>query len=184
PRSMLWDGTTLVQNCGRMIWIFVDYLTDATQKSQKVFVDVLSEIATHEVEEIGVEHLLRDVKDTTVSSLATEIDGKLKALKSLDGRLREIRSSLDLSIDGKLPLNHEILYYLQEVFNLLLNLNVTELTKAFAVKTSDMILVIYLASLIRSVIALHNLINNKMLNKKYKKTEDSKPVPVPAAAGS
>ncbi|KAL5568516.1 hypothetical protein UlMin_025091 [Ulmus minor] len=152
---------------------------DANQKSQKVFVHVLSEIAAHELEEIGVEHLLRDVKDTTISSLATEIDGKLKALKSLDGRLREIRSYLDLAIDGTLPLNHEILYYLQDVFNLLPNLNVTELIKAFAVKTSDIILVIYLASLIRSVIALHNLINNK-----YEKTEDSKPVPVPAAAGS
>ena len=33
---------------------------------------------------------------------------------------------------------------------------------SFAVKTNDMMLVIYLSSLIRSVIALHNLINNKV----------------------
>ncbi|PWA62739.1 26S proteasome non-ATPase regulatory subunit 7 [Artemisia annua] len=46
---------------------------NATQKSQKVFVHVPSEIAAHEVEEIGVEHLLRDVKDTTISTLATEV---------------------------------------------------------------------------------------------------------------
>lgn len=32
-----------------------------------------------------------------------------------------------------------------------------------AVKTNDMMLVIYLSSLIRSVIALHNLINNKVI---------------------
>jgi 26S proteasome regulatory subunit N8 len=81
---------------------------------------------------------------------------------------------------------------LQDVFNLLPNLNVNELIKAFAgnhaftitdlifpfsdisynsslnfhffgaVKTNDMMLVIYLSSLIRSVIALHNLINNKV----------------------
>lgn len=31
-----------------------------------------------------------------------------------------------------------------------------------AVKTNDMMLVIYLSSLIRSVVALHNLINNKV----------------------
>jgi 26S proteasome regulatory subunit N8 len=37
--------------------------------------------------------------------------------------------------------------------------------KSFAVKTNDMMLVIYLSSLIRSVIALHNLINNKAVNK-------------------
>ncbi|KAL5568500.1 hypothetical protein UlMin_025075, partial [Ulmus minor] len=26
PSSMLWDGTALVQNCGKMIWMFMDYL--------------------------------------------------------------------------------------------------------------------------------------------------------------
>ncbi|KAL6541594.1 26S proteasome non-ATPase regulatory subunit 7 A [Orobanche gracilis] len=157
---------------------------NATQRSQKVFVHVPSEIAAHEVEEIGVEHLLRDVKDTTVSTLATEVTGKLAALKGLDARLKEIRSYLDLVIEGKLPLNHEILYHLQDMFSLLPNLNVIELVKAFSVKTNDMMLVIYLSSLIRSVIALHNLINNKVLNKQYEKIEDSKPVAVPAAAGS
>ncbi|KAG6436634.1 hypothetical protein SASPL_101536 [Salvia splendens] len=157
---------------------------NATQKSQNVFVHVPSEIAAHEVEEIGVEHLLRDVKDTTISTLATEVTGKLAALKGLDARLKEIRSYLDLVIEEKLPLNHEILYHLQDVFNLLPNLNVSELVKSFAVKTNDMMLVIYLSSLIRSVIALHNLINNKMLNKEHEKAEDSKPVAVPTAAGS
>ncbi|KAL9231404.1 hypothetical protein vseg_006636 [Gypsophila vaccaria] len=157
---------------------------NATQKSQKVFVHIPSEIAAHEVEEIGVEHLLRDVKDATISTLATEVTGKLAALKGLDARLREIRSYLELVVDGKLPLNHEILYHLQDVFNLLPNLSVPALIKAFAVKTNDMMLVIYLSSLIRSVIALHNLINNKMLNKEHEKVEDSKAVAIPAAAGS
>ncbi|CAA6666439.1 unnamed protein product [Spirodela intermedia] len=151
---------------------------NATQKSQKVFVHVPSEIAAHEVEEIGVEHLLRDVKDTTISTLATEVTGKLAALKGLDARLRDIRGYLDLVIDGKLPLNHEILYHLQDVFNLLPNLNVNELIKAFAVKTNDMMLVIYLSSLIRSVIALHNLINNKMLNKEHENAEDAQPIAI------
>lgn len=157
---------------------------NATQKSQKIFVHVPSEIAAHEVEEIGVEHLLRDVKDTTISTLANEVTGKITALKGLDARLREIRSYLDLVIDEKLPLNHEILYHLQDVLNLLPNLNVAELVKGFAVKTNDMMLVIYLSSLIRSVIALHNLINNKMLNKEHEKAEDAKPATVPSAAGS
>ncbi|KAL2321911.1 hypothetical protein Fmac_026290 [Flemingia macrophylla] len=68
------------------------------------------------------------------------------------------------------------------MFNLLPNLNVADLIKAFAVKTNDMMLVIYLSSLIRSVIALHNLINNKMLNKEDERAEDSKSVTVPSAA--
>ena len=50
---------------------------------------------------------------------------------------------------------------LQDVFNLLPNLDL-EITRSFAVKSNDMMLVIYVASLIRSVLALHNLINNKV----------------------
>ncbi|PPS20135.1 hypothetical protein GOBAR_AA00448 [Gossypium barbadense] len=146
------------------VWTIRMRLLNATQKSQKVFVHVPSEIAAHEVEEI-VKHLLRDVKDTTISTLATEVTGKLTALKGLDARLREIRG-----------------YLVLDVFNLLPNLNVNDLIKAFAVQTNDMMLVIYLSSLIRSVIALHNLINNKMLNKEHEKAEDAKPATIQAAS--
>ncbi|KAG7027409.1 26S proteasome non-ATPase regulatory subunit 7-like A, partial [Cucurbita argyrosperma subsp. argyrosperma] len=156
---------------------------NATQKSQKIFVHVPSEIGAHEVEEIGVAHLLRDVKDAAISTLATEVSGKLTGLKGLDSSLREIRSYLDLVVDEKLPINHEILYYLQDVFNLFPNLNVADLVKAFSVKTNDMLLVIYLSSFIRSVIALHNLIRNKMLNKEHEKAEDAKSASVAASSG-
>ncbi|KAL2652542.1 hypothetical protein R1flu_020670 [Riccia fluitans] len=157
---------------------------DATQKSQKVFVHVASEIGAYEAEEIGVEHLLRDVKDATVSTLATDVGGKLVALKGLEARLKEIQAYLDYVVEGKLPINHEILYHLQDVFNLLPNLNVQELVKSFAVKTNDMMLVIYLSSLIRSVIALHNLINNKMLNKEHERLEDATTSALPPITAS
>ena len=42
-----------------------------------------------------------------------QVTGKLAALKGLDARLREIHGYLDLVVDEKLPLNHEILYHLQ-----------------------------------------------------------------------
>ena len=63
------------------------------------------------------------------------------------------------------PYPYQIIYGLQDVFNLLPNSNVEELVKAFAVKTNDMMLAVYLSSIIRSVLALHNLINNKLYNK-------------------
>jgi hypothetical protein len=50
----------------------------------------------------------------------------------------------------------------QEVFNLLPNLDLQSFVQSMAAKTSDELLVVYLASLIRAVIALHNLINNKV----------------------
>lgn len=70
-----------------------------------------------------------------------------------------------VSIDGKLPVNNQISYNLQDIFNLLPNLNIEELVKSMLIKTNDLYLVIYLSSLIRSIIALHNLLSNKI---KYK----------------
>jgi len=54
--------------------------------------------------------------------------------------------------------------------------------KAFSVKSNDHMYVLYVASLIKSVISLHNLINNKIHNKeieaentkKEKEAEDEK----------
>eukprot|EP00850_Spirogloea_muscicola_P018981 SM000180S03506 [mRNA] locus=s180:241953:244887:+ [translate_table: standard] len=140
---------------------------DGTQKSQKAFVHIASEIGAYEAEEIGVEHLLRDVKDSTISTLASEVSAKMNALKGLESRLKEIQAYLNLVVDGKLPVNHEIMYHLQDVFNLLPNLNVQELVTSFAVKTNDMMLVIYLSSLIRSVI----------LNKEHERTIDDAAAP-------
>lgn len=146
---------------------------DGTQKNQKTFVHVTSEIGAYEAEEIGVEHLLRDVKDAKISTLADKVISKVDSLKGLEERLKEIRTYLDAVLDGRLPINHEIMGHLQDVFNLLPNLNVTQLVKAFAVKSNDMMLVLYLSSVIRSVVALHNLINNKVLNKESERAKDA-----------
>merc|ERR1711971_1112647 len=58
--------------------------------------------------------------------------------------------------------NQEIIANIQTIVNLLPNLNVEELVQSVFTKTNDMHMVIYLSSLIRSVIALHDLINNKI----------------------
>ncbi len=68
-------------------------------------------------------------------------------------------------------MNHQILYQLQDIFNLLPNLNLEVFTRSFAVKTNDQLLVVYIASLVRSVIALHTLIENKVSNREAEKQE-------------
>lgn len=45
------------------------------------------------------------------------------------------------------------------------NLKVEETVRSFSVKTNDYMQVIYVSSLLRSVISLHNLINNKIHGK-------------------
>ena len=127
---------------------------------------VPSQIDAEESEEIGVEHLLRDIKDNAIGTLSTRVTDQLNSLKGLQSRLEEIREYLQKVVNHQLPINHQIIYYLQDIFNLLPNLNVSDTVKSFSVKTNDQLLVIYLSSLIRAVIALHNLINNKIENLK------------------
>merc|ERR1712000_192568 len=107
----------------------------------------------------------RDVKDASVSNLTTAVQEKLSSLKSLNVHIKEMEEYLDNVCKGKLPPNHQIINQIQDIFNLLPNLSVEELIRSFSVKTNDMMLVIYLSSVIRSVIALHNLINNKIANR-------------------
>lgn len=75
---------------------------------------------------------------------------------------------------GTLPINHQIVYHLQDIFNLLPDMTHKDFKSSIYVKTNDQMLVVYLAALIRSVIALHNLINNKLTNRDAEKKEGKK----------
>lgn len=124
-----------------------------------------SEIGAEEAEEVGVEHLLRDIKDTTVGTLSQRITNQLLGLKGLHSQLREIRDYLKQVSEEKLPINHQIIYQLQDIFNLLPDINHESFNKSFYVKNNDQMLVVYLAAMVRSIVALHNLINNKLTNR-------------------
>jgi len=145
----------------------------STEAPKLTFSHITSEIGALEAEEVGVEHLLRDIKDTSVSTLATHISGRLNSLKSLISHLQEMKIYLENVAIGKLPINHQIIGNMQDIFNLLPNLNVEEMSKSFSTKTNDMMFVIYLSSLIRSILALHNLINNKIENRDAEKKAEN-----------
>ena len=71
-------------------------------------------------------------------------------------------------------MNHQITYLLQDIFNLLPDVTNPQFVKSINVNTNDQMLVLYTSSLIRSIIALHNLINNKLTNKEAEKREGKK----------
>merc|ERR1712226_1705918 len=135
---------------------------------KRTFLHVQSTVGAFEAEEVGVEHLLRDIKNASASTLAVRVGDKIAALKGLSMRLAEISKYLQSVYEGKMPMNEEIIYQLQEVFNLLPDQDSEELVKSFAMETNDMMLALYLGSILRSTVALHNLINNKIKNKKLK----------------
>lgn len=127
---------------------------------KKTFAHVPSMIGAMEAEEVGVEHLLRDINDPTVSTIASLIQGKMSGLATLADKLLEMKNYLTHVVDGKIKPSQEIIGNMQGILNLLPNLNVEELVRAMLVKTNDLQMAIYLSSLIRSVIALHDLLNN------------------------
>lgn len=158
----------------------------------KTFVHTPSIIEAEEAEEIGVEHLLRDIRDVAVGTLSTRITSQLQSLQGLHLRLRDIGTYLQKVLDGDLPVNHAILGNLQDVFNLLPNLATpkpvlaatengaavpavgdSDLARAMSVKTNDQLMTIYLSSLIRAITAFHDLIENKIQNKQQQEDKEN-----------
>eukprot|EP00750_Incisomonas_marina_P017826 INCI2504.1.p2 GENE.INCI2504.1~~INCI2504.1.p2 ORF type:complete len:322 (+),score=72.93 INCI2504.1:163-1128(+) len=140
----------------------VEKVSESGGETEKVFKYIRSEVGAFEAEEVGVEHLLRDINDASTSNLAEQIKHKVSALNGLEGRLAEMSSYLDKVHAGDLPINNEIVYNLQNIMNLFPNLNLEGLIQSIFVKTNDMYLVIYVSSIIRSVTALHDLLQNKI----------------------
>lgn len=152
----------------------VEEIKDDGTTTQNTFLHVPSLITASEAEEIGVEHLLRDVKNLSVGTLSSRVADQLQSLEGLHSRLLEIKDYLEQVVAGSLPVNHQIIYNLQDVFNLLPNLEGalrggnagiaeegSDGKRPFTVATNDQLLVMYLSSLIRAVIALHDLVLNK-----------------------
>jgi 26S proteasome regulatory subunit N8 len=168
----------------------IEEIKDDGTSTTKTFVHTPSTIEAEEAEEIGVEHLLRDIRDVAVGTLSTRITAQLQSLQGLHLRLREIGAYLQKVLDGDLPVNHAILGNLQDIFNLLPNLTTppasrssangvnqvenSELARAMRVKTNDQLMTIYLSSLVRAITAFHDLIDNKVQNRQQQEEKDAK----------
>lgn len=138
---------------------------DETGELVKKFKHIPSSVGVHEMEAVGVEHLLRDIKDLTEGSLVKQISNKVLSLKALIERLSEISNYLELVLNKSYPVNAQIVSNLQEIVNLLPNLSGEKTVRSFSVMTNEMMQTIYVASIIRTIVALHKLINNRIDNK-------------------
>ena len=123
----------------------------------------------------------RDIRNSTVGTLSQRISNQLMGLKGLTKSLYDVRAYLDKVLAHKLPINHQILSHIQDIFNLLPDVSHPDLIKSIYVKTNDEMLLVYLSSLIRSIIALHNLIMNKIQNSDAEKADNA---PASGAVGA
>jgi len=166
PVLVIVDIRPEVQDVPTQAYYSVEEVNDS-KETVRTFKHIDSLVEAYEAEEVGVEHLLRDINDPTVSTLASRVQHKMSGLKGLRSRLEEMYTYMKAVVEGDMPVNNQVIYNLQDIFNLLPNLNIEALVKSYFVKTNDMHLVVYLSSLIRSIIALHNLLNNKINYKDY-----------------
>ncbi|KAI3643119.1 hypothetical protein MP228_012674 [Amoeboaphelidium protococcarum] len=146
-------------------YVAYEDIRDDGTATMKTFEHLPSQITSEESEEIGVEHLLRNVKDTATGDLASRVEQKMTSLGRLGEHLSQIQSYLGKVLDGQLPVNQPIMNNLQKILNLLPDLSNEQVAKSFNVVNNDRLVSVYLASLSRSIVALHELIDNKLQNK-------------------
>lgn len=155
--------------------------TGKERRVQRTFAHVSTSLGAMEAEEVGVEHLLRDINDPTVSTIASLIKNKVSGLGTLGEKLLECKQYLERCAKGEIQINPEIVFNLQTMIHLLPNYTSNvPLVHSMMLKTNDMYMSMYIASLIRSVIALHDLVNNKIRygedGTEYKEEEATKKI--------
>lgn len=112
-----------------------------------------------EVEEIGVEHLLRDIKDVDMSEIGTTLTDSVHGLAALEHRLQNIYAYFQEVIEGKLPCDNEIIGIVQSIFNLLPNLELKETNESLNSKSDESAFMVFMTQICRTVVSLHELVN-------------------------
>jgi len=147
-------------------------LEDDASAPRQSFTNVRTSLTTIESEEIGVEQLLRDLTDSTVSTLHTRIQDKEQSLKVLASKLIEIRDYLEDVTAKRLRMNPEVLYKIQEIFNQLPNLHRVKNSSSMVREVNDIAVAEYVGSLVRCILAIGNLISNKKMLQEAKEKKE------------
>lgn len=155
-------------------YIEVEQIHDDGTPPTKTFEHVPCDIGAEEAEEVGVEHLLRDIKDQTAGTLSQRVTDKFLALIGMREKLQFMEKYLKNVADNKQPFCHNINYIVQDIINMLPDTMSPEFVKSNNFQTNDQMLMMYMGSLARSVVSLHNLINNKISLREAEKTDTDK----------
>lgn len=115
----------------------------------------------------------RDIKDSTLGTLSQRILGQLEGVEGLTQKLTAIVDYLGMVTSDRIPVNNQIIFHLQDIYNLLPDLHLHDTMRSIHVNTNDQMLVIYVASIVRAILALHDLINNKLANRESERSEES-----------
>ena len=130
------------------------------QTFSRTFVHVPVHYTATEAEEVGVEHLQRDMRSCQTATMSSDVVSFVKSMGMLAERLQNVEQYLHSVISGELPVNQSILHSIQESFNSLPTLDegIVEMLQSH---TQDAFLTLYAATMVRTVLAVHKLVDAK-----------------------
>uniref|UniRef100_A0A5S6Q8R9 MPN domain-containing protein n=1 Tax=Trichuris muris TaxID=70415 RepID=A0A5S6Q8R9_TRIMR len=143
-------------------YIEMEEVQEDGSTTKKTFALRPSKVESEGAEEIGVEHLLRDVKDRVSGTLAQCVTNRMVGLKGMVLLLEEMSTYLRTVARGELPVNNTVCFHLQEVMNALPDLDAIYWQQGFTSENNTMLMNVFLSSTARAVLGLHDLIENKL----------------------
>lgn len=125
------------------------------------FRNIPTHLGAEEAEKIGVEHLLRDLTDSTITTLSTQVQERELSLIHLCGVLQQIEEYLKDVANGAMPISEDVLEVLQELVSLQPQIHLQKTSTEMIRHTNDQAISTFLAAVARCVGVLHEVIVNR-----------------------
>ncbi|EJW04544.1 hypothetical protein EDEG_01227 [Edhazardia aedis USNM 41457] len=123
--------------------------------AENKFYNVDISIASEEAEEVGVEHLLRDIKDMTDGHMDDEIRQIKDALGLYNKSLKKISKYLKKVLSGGLSVNNDVIMEIQDLLNMM---------PVLKGNCEENLHDVYISCLTKNVIKLNDLVRNRAEN--------------------
>eukprot|EP00744_Colponema_vietnamica_P009088 GILI01012940.1.p1 GENE.GILI01012940.1~~GILI01012940.1.p1 ORF type:complete len:334 (-),score=71.08 GILI01012940.1:81-1082(-) len=134
--------------------------TQGREGSQLEFRNIPTQLGSTEPEEIGIEQLLRDLSDTTVTTLSSKIGDRQLSLAQMETLLGTVEDYLRDVAGGSLPMTQDILSVVQELLSYQPQILKLKSSQSMVVSMNDESLATFVAATSRSVMALYDVIRN------------------------
>ncbi|EPY35012.1 26S proteasome regulatory subunit N8 [Strigomonas culicis] len=125
------------------------------------FRNIPTHVGAEEAEEIGVEHLLRDLTDSTVTTLSSQLEERERSLEHMARVLVQIEEYLSDVASGALPASEDVLEALQELISLQPETYLKKKSLELNRFTNDRTIATFLGSIARCIGGLHEVILNR-----------------------
>lgn len=126
------------------------------------FKNISCSVSAFEAEEVGVEHLVREIKNLNMDSLKSKLENKIKSLASLENKISTIVGYLEAVGEGKKRGDKQIILVLQEIMSKLPKLISEDLKSIMSAEMNNNYINLYATSILKNVVNIHNLLNNRI----------------------